>query len=266
MQANTEMDLVLLRRFEVERVATRSRQLTREQRLREVLALGTSTTIDEIAKVALAPAVYHPPHFDGDKGSSVCLATAAVKVWDDHGHRGEIHPAHLHDTKGSTVCFAAAALKTWDGDRVGTMSASDEWPVLCRPTGSTPTPSYPSHEAASVGIGQSSAEDGTALVEVNDEHANRAPHLKPKRSDEAKSSVERFGVSEEEYTSDITCGHRSPEGRPMVRVGGCGKFDASDAIDFENGRPYIRKRHRAPWAHPPEVGQNEGVRNLVDSV
>ena len=39
----------------------------------------------------------------------------------------------------------------------------------------------------------------------------------------------------------------------MVRVGGVGKFCASDAIDFENGRPYGRKRERAPWAHPPEV-------------
>ena len=61
MQANTEMDLVLLRRFEVESVATKSRQLTRERQLRDVLALGTSTTIDEIAKVALVPVIYHPP-------------------------------------------------------------------------------------------------------------------------------------------------------------------------------------------------------------
>ena len=42
----------------------------------------------------------------------------------------------------------------------------------------------------------------------------------------------------------------------------CGKFDASDAIDFENGRPYIRKRHRAPWAHPPKADQPT-VQSLV---
>ena len=94
------------------------------------------------------------------------------------------------------MCLATAALKAGDVNHDGTIGASDEWPVLRRPTGSNLISSYPSHEAASVGIGQSSAEDGTALVEVNDEHAHRAPHLKPKRSDEARSFVERFGVSD----------------------------------------------------------------------
>ncbi len=106
----------------------------------------------------------------------------------------------------------------------------DEWPVLMQPTGSTPSPTYTSHEAAPVGPGQSSADDGTALVEENDQHAKRAPHLKPKRNDKAHSFVERFGVSKEEYRSDIACGHRSPEGRPMVMSGGVGKLCASDAI------------------------------------
>ena len=35
-----------------------------------------------------------------DKGSSVCLAAAAVKVWDEKGNSDEIHPAHLHNTEG----------------------------------------------------------------------------------------------------------------------------------------------------------------------
>ena len=47
-----------------------------------------------------------------------------------------------------------------------------------------------------------------------------------------------------------------------MRVGDTRKFDASDAIDFENGRPYTRKRHRAPWAHPPEADQPT-VQSLV---
>ena len=99
------------------------------------------------------------------------------------------------------------------------MSARDQWPVLSRLAGSTPRPTYSSHEAASVGLGQSNAaDDGTVLVEENGQHANRAPHLKPKRKDEAQSFVERFGVSEEEHRSDIDCGHRSPEGRPIVKV------------------------------------------------
>ena len=38
-----------------------------------------------------------------------------------------------------------------------------------------------------------------------------------------------------------------------MRVGGVGEFCSSDAIDFENSRPYVRARERAPWAHPPEV-------------
>ena len=141
--------------------------------------MGTSTTIDEIANVAMAPVLYHPPHFNGDKGSSVCLASAAVKVWDDNGNSDENHPAHVHNTKGPTVCLAMATLKTWDEDRAVTMSASDEWPVLSRLAGSTPRPTYSSHEAASVRFGQSSADDGTVQVEENYQHANRAPHLKP---------------------------------------------------------------------------------------
>ena len=76
------------------------------------------------------------------------------------------------------MCLATATLKAWDVNHDGTIGVSDEWPVLRRPTGSTPISSNPSHEAASVGIGQSSAEDGTALVEVNDELADRAPSPK----------------------------------------------------------------------------------------
>ena len=73
-----------------------------------------------------------------------------------------------------------------------------------QPTGSIPTSMYPSHEAASVGIGQSIADDGTALPEEHDKNANRAPHLKPKRVDEAKSFVEQFGVDRKEYEKS-TC-------------------------------------------------------------
>ena len=234
-------------------IVTRAHQSTRERRLRELCSVGTSTTVDELTTIALAPTLYHPPHFDGNKGSSVCLAPAAVKVWEDCGSSSAIHPAHVHDTKGAIVCSASAAFKTWDEERAATTSACDEWPVLSRLAGSTPCPTYSSHGAASVGPWQSSADDGTAPVQDNYQHANRAPRLKPKRNGEAQSFVERFGVSEEEYRSDIACSHRSPEGRPMVKVGGVGKFYASDAIDFENGRPYVRKRERAPWAHPPEV-------------
>ena len=129
------MDLELLRRFEVESVAARAHQVTRERQLRDICALGTSTTIDGIANVALAPVLHVPPHLDGNKGYSVCFAAAAVNVWDDNGNSDAIHPAHLYDTKGSTVCLATAALKTWDRDRAMTMSAGDEWPVLRRLAG-----------------------------------------------------------------------------------------------------------------------------------
>ena len=57
-----------------------------------------------------------------------------------------------------------------------------------------PTPTYPSRAAASVGLGQSSVDDGTALVEEQDQQAVRVPHLKPKHVDEARSFVEQFGV------------------------------------------------------------------------
>ena len=43
---------------------------------------------------------------------------------------------------------------------------------------------------------------------------------------------------------------------PIVRVGDGRKLDASDAI------PSIWKRHRAPWAHPPEANQPT-VQSLV---
>ena len=103
----------------------------------------------------------------------------------------------LTSKKGPLVCFAAAAVKTWDGARNTTTGVCDERPVLVQPTGSTTTPMYPSHEAASVEIGQSSADDGTALAEEHDQHAKRAPHIKPKRVDEAQSVVEQLGVARE---------------------------------------------------------------------
>ena len=122
-----------------------------------------------------------------------------------------------------------------------------------KPTGSTPTQTYPSHEAVSVGIVQSSADDGTVLVEEHDQHANTAPHLKPKRVDESQSCVEQFGVTREEYHVDIACGHRSSDGRPIVKIGGVGKFSTADVLDYEAGKAYVRKRDRAPCAHPPAV-------------
>ena len=100
LQANTEVDIEFLRRCEVEIVASRTHQSTRERQLRDICSLGTSTTIDEISNVAVAPILDRSPQFDGDRGSSVCLASAAVKVWDDHGNRDEIHPAHLHHCGG----------------------------------------------------------------------------------------------------------------------------------------------------------------------
>ena len=62
------------------------------------------------------------------------------------------------------------------------------------------------HEAASVGLGQSSADDGTALVVDNDQQAIRVRHLKPKRVDAAQSFIEQFGVNKEEYDAHILCG------------------------------------------------------------
>ena len=78
-------------------------------------------------------------------------------------------------------------------------------------------------------------------MEVTDEDAKRAPHLKPKRIDEARSFVEQFGIDKAEYDSDILCGNRSSDGRPCVKVGGYGKYTAADAIDFAAGRPYVRR-------------------------
>ena len=97
----------------------------------------------------------------------------------------------------------------------------------------------------SVGIGQSIADAGKALVE-----AERAPHLKPKRSDEAESFVERFGIHRDEYDFDIARGHRSSDGRPIAKLGEVGNHTSADDIDHAAGRPYVRDRHRAPYAHP----------------
>ena len=110
---------------------------------------------------------------------------------------------------------------------------------------------YTSREAAPVGLGQSSADDGTALVEEPYQHAKMEPHLKPKRFDEAQSFVEQSGVTREEYHLDIARGHRSSGGRPSVKIGGVGKFSTAEALDYEAGRPYVRKRDRAPYASPP---------------
>ena len=49
LHANTEKDLELLRQFEVEIGSSRARQRARELQLRGELALGTSTTVDQIA-------------------------------------------------------------------------------------------------------------------------------------------------------------------------------------------------------------------------
>ena len=109
--------------------------------------------------------------------------------------------------------------------------------------GLTPCPTHPSHEAASVGLWQSCADDDTALVEEqNKQQAIMASHLKPKRVDGARSFVEQFGVGREEYEKDILCGHRSSDNRPMIRVGGFGKYTTADAMDYAAGRPYARKR------------------------
>ena len=105
------MDIELLRRFEIEVNVTRAHQAKHERQLLEVCALGTTTTIDESTSIAWTPTFYHPSHVDGNKGSCVCLASAAVNVWDVCANSGAIHPAHVHDTKGSTVCLAPAAFK-----------------------------------------------------------------------------------------------------------------------------------------------------------
>ena len=52
---------------------------------------------------------------------------------------------------------------------------------------------------------------------------------------------ERFGVSRGEFQLEIKRGQRSPDGRSIVKVVGVGKFDLSVAIDFENGKPDVRK-------------------------
>ena len=190
LQAQTEMDLQHLRRFEGEVIAARAHRSKQERHLLQACATGSVTTVDALIDIESTPTLYHPAHLDGNRGPTVCLASAAIKVWDECGSNDAIRPPP-GDTacaaRGSPVCFATAAVKTWDGARYATTGVIDEWPVLMQPTGSTPCPSHSSHEAASVGLGQSSADDGTALVEENDQHANRSPHLKPKRNGEAQA-------------------------------------------------------------------------------
>ena len=89
--------------------------------------------------------------------------------------------------------------------------------------------------------------------------AMRAPPLKPKRVNDAKSFIEQFGVDREESDADILRGHRSSDGQPMVKVGGFGKYTTSYAVDLAAGKPYVRKRDRVPF---DEFGGNEGVQHL----
>ena len=120
-----------------------------------------------------------------------------------------------------------------------------------------------SYAKASAGVWQSSADDGTDLIQDIDEHANRAPHLKPKRIDEAKRFFKHCGVTKEEYDLDVSRGHRASDGRPRVLIVGAGKFSIADALDFAVGRPYVRKRQQAPYAHPPDTSERLTVRSLL---
>ena len=91
---------------------------------------------------------------------------------------------------------------------------------------------YSSHETTSVGSGQPAADDGAALVEDKDEHANGASHV-----DEIRSFIEQFGVDKKEFDLDIARGHRSSDGRPIVKIGGVGKFTIDNAADYASGKP-----------------------------
>ena len=78
-------------------------------------------------------------------------------------------------------------------------------------------------------------------------------------------------MDREEYEKDMLCGHRSSDGRHMVKVSGFGKYTAADAVDLAAGKPYVRKRDRASDALPtvqtlfgPDVDLPDGLRLTWD--
>ena len=77
--------------------------------------------------------------------------------------RGLLFTSRGYVENGSPVCVATAAVKAWEELRDATTGVIDERPVLMQHAGSTPCPTYTSYEAASVGLGQSIADDGTTL-------------------------------------------------------------------------------------------------------
>ena len=134
-------------------------QAKRANGLLQACALGSDTTVESLVERPMSGIAAAP------------------------GREGTIanHPAHFGEQRGSTVCFATVAGKIWGNTHDATFDAGtqcDEWLLFGVQPGSNPITSYLPLEAPSVGIGQSSADDGTALVEDKDEHAKRAP-LKP---------------------------------------------------------------------------------------
>ena len=189
----------------------RAHHAKHEQQFLQAFALGPDTTIDTLVgrpKFGIAAT----PSRETMRDQPTSSGTACTD-------------------KGSFVCFAAATVKAWaslSSAIIDEGSQGDEWLVRERPGQTSVLLPYAS---ASVGIGRFSAEAGTALVEDNDQQANRAPHLKPKRIDEAESFVEQFGVEKDEWDLDILRGHRASDGRPLVKVGGVGKCSIADALD-----------------------------------
>ena len=68
-------------------------------------------------------------------------------------------------------------------------------------------------------------------------------------NEETRSFIEQFGVDKQEYDPGIARGHRSSDGRPIVKIGGVGKFTTADATDYAAGKPYVRKRHLETSSH-----------------
>ena len=92
----------------------------------QAYAAGSVTTVDALIDIESTPTLHHPAHLDGNKGLTVCLASAAIKVLDENGSKDAIRPAHFDVKKGSPVCFATAAVKTWDGSHYATTGVIDE--------------------------------------------------------------------------------------------------------------------------------------------
>ena len=72
-------------------------------------------------------------------------------------------------------------------------------------------------------------------------------------------------MSREEYHLDVARGHRSPDARPIVKIGGVGKFSTADALDYEAGEPYVRKEHLAPYAHLTAPGPFPGILDFQEN-